>query len=162
MTTSVDTLTIFERLKNADLNEKAAKEITEIFKDLLEERVVSKKDLQEALAVTSAEMKVEIEKIRAVVEKTSAEIRAETKTEIEKIRAAVEKTGAETKTEIEKIRAETKREIEKTRADLDAKIEKTRSDLELKLETVKSDLIRWVAGMLIAQGAVIATLVKLL
>lgn len=30
------------------------------------------------------------------------------------------------------------------------------------LEAVKSDLIKWIAGMLIAQAAVVATLVKLL
>ena len=30
------------------------------------------------------------------------------------------------------------------------------------LEAVKSDLIKWIAGMLIAQAAIVATLVKLL
>lgn len=30
------------------------------------------------------------------------------------------------------------------------------------LEAIKSDLIKWIAGMLIAQAAVVATLVKLL
>ncbi len=34
--------------------------------------------------------------------------------------------------------------------------------LELKIEKAKSEIIKWVAGMLIAQGAIIATLVKLL
>ncbi|MEW6489703.1 MAG: DUF1640 domain-containing protein [Thermodesulfobacteriota bacterium] len=34
--------------------------------------------------------------------------------------------------------------------------------LELKIETVKAETIRWVAGLLLAQAALIATLVKLL
>ncbi|MBF0119414.1 MAG: hypothetical protein HQK79_11305 [Desulfobacterales bacterium] len=35
-------------------------------------------------------------------------------------------------------------------------------DLEVKIEISKSETIKWVAGMLVAQAALIATLVKLL
>lgn len=35
-------------------------------------------------------------------------------------------------------------------------------DVEAKIEAAKGDIIKWVAGLLIAQAAVIATLVKLL
>ena len=35
----------------------------------------------------------------------------------------------------------------------------TKADLELKLAETKADLIKWVAGMLIAQSAIIAALV---
>jgi len=38
----------------------------------------------------------------------------------------------------------------------------TKDYLDARLEAAKSDLIKWIAGLLIAQGAVIATLVKLL
>ena len=38
----------------------------------------------------------------------------------------------------------------------------TKADLELKLAETKADLINWVAGMLVAQSAIIAALVKLL
>lgn len=34
--------------------------------------------------------------------------------------------------------------------------------LELKIEKAKSEIIKWVAGMLVVQGAIIAALVKLL
>jgi hypothetical protein len=34
--------------------------------------------------------------------------------------------------------------------------------LELKIETIKSETVKWVAGLLLAQAALIATLVKLL
>jgi len=37
----------------------------------------------------------------------------------------------------------------------------TRTHLDLALERTKSDLIKWIAGMLFAQAAVVATLVKL-
>jgi hypothetical protein len=35
------------------------------------------------------------------------------------------------------------------------------AQLTLKIETVKSDIIKWVAGLLIAQAALVATLLKL-
>ena len=38
----------------------------------------------------------------------------------------------------------------------------TKQYLDLRLQELKTDMIKWVAGMLVAQGAVIATLVKLL
>ena len=37
----------------------------------------------------------------------------------------------------------------------------TRQYLDLRLQEVKSDMIKWVAGMLVAQSALIAALVKL-
>ena len=49
----------------------------------------------------------------------------------------------------------TKRDLREMELRLDAKIDKATSDL-------KVDLIKWVTGALIAQAAVIATLVKLL
>lgn len=38
----------------------------------------------------------------------------------------------------------------------------TRDYLDARLESVKSDMIKWIAGLLLAQAALIATLVKLL
>lgn len=33
--------------------------------------------------------------------------------------------------------------------------------MEIKIESVKSDLVKWVAGLLIAQAALVAALLKL-
>lgn len=38
----------------------------------------------------------------------------------------------------------------------------TRDYLDARLESLKADLLKWIAGMLMAQIAVVATLVKLL
>jgi hypothetical protein len=81
----IDTLKIYERLKAADLPEKASKEIAEVFRETIEERLATKQDLKE---------------------------------------------------------------LEKR--------------IELKISEAKVDLIKWVAGLLVAQAAVIAALVKLL
>ncbi len=38
----------------------------------------------------------------------------------------------------------------------------TKSDLKEELAKTKAEIIKWVAGMLVAQAAIVATLVKLL
>jgi hypothetical protein len=84
-TCAVDTLAIFQRLKNASLQEEAASEIASVLKDVVESNTVNLSNL-----------------------------------------------------------------------------EQVKSDLELKIEQTKTDLVRWVAGLMIAQAAVIVALIKLL
>jgi len=64
MTAIVDTLKIYERLKNADINEQAAKEIAEVFREVVDEQLVTKKDLEESLAKTKTELQLSIEKAK--------------------------------------------------------------------------------------------------
>lgn len=85
MGTMVDTLKIYERLRSADLNDKAAKEIAEVFKETIDEQLATKTDL-------------------AIL----------------------------------------------------------KSELETTISKTKAEIIKWVAGMLVAQAAIVATLVKLL
>ena len=47
-------------------------------------------------------------------------------------------------------------------ADIKLGIERVRSDLEVKIADVKTDTIKWVAGLLIAQGAAIVAVIRLL
>lgn len=44
---AIDTLKIYERLKNADLNEKAAREIAEVLQETIESNLATKRDLKE-------------------------------------------------------------------------------------------------------------------
>ena len=84
MANPIDTLTIYQRLKSAHLEEEAAREIADVFRDVIESNLVSKTDL-----------------------------------------------------------------------------EATKVDLEKVIERTRADIIKWVAGMLVAQAAIVATLVKL-
>ena len=52
--------------------------------------------------------------------------------------------------------------IESVRSELKKDIESVRSELKKDIAESKADTIKWVAGMLVAQAALIATLVKLL
>jgi hypothetical protein len=49
-----------------------------------------------------------------------------------------------------------------TKIDLNLALEQMKSDLYIALERTKSDLIKWVAGLMIAQVGVIIALIKLM
>src|SRR5579885_3613419 len=70
-----------------------------------------------------------------------------------------------TKADIEQLRLE----IEKVRSDLTLEIGQARSDLEqkiaaveLRLSETKADIVKWVAGLLVAQGAAVVALIGFL
>lgn len=60
MTTVIDTLRIYERLKAANLNEEASKEIAEVFREAIDEQLVTRQYLDHALEMTKAELKYEL------------------------------------------------------------------------------------------------------
>ncbi|MBF0339121.1 MAG: DUF1640 domain-containing protein [Nitrospirae bacterium] len=60
MDTNIDTLKIYERLKNAGIDKKAAKEIAEVLKDSRDDTLVTRKDLDDALAKLKAEITADI------------------------------------------------------------------------------------------------------
>ncbi|MBW1716891.1 MAG: DUF1640 domain-containing protein [Deltaproteobacteria bacterium] len=74
---------------------------------------------------------------------------------IETVRAQLEKS-------IETLRAELEKSIETLRSELKKDIEVLRSEVKTQIAESKVSTIKWVAGMLVAQAGLIATLVKLL
>jgi hypothetical protein len=52
-------------------------------------------------------------------------------------------------------------EIEKVNSGLQLEIDKVHSNLQLEIEKVKSELVRWMAGLLIAQGGVIIAAIRI-
>ena len=74
---------------------------------------------------------------------------------------------------IESVRGELEKYIESVRGELEIKIESLRTELKKDIEVLRTEVkteiaesktgtIKWVAGMLVAQAALIATLVKFL
>jgi uncharacterized protein with gpF-like domain len=133
MLPAIDTLNIYNRLKSAGLPEASAKEIAEVFRETIEENLATTTDLK----TTESNLTKYIESVRAELKKDIESVRAELKKDIESVRAELK---AELKKNVELVRAELRKEIAES----------------------KASTIRWVAGMLIAQAALIATLVKLL
>ena len=60
------------------------------------------------------------------------------------------------------MRKETQQGIESLRKETDVKLAELNVSVVKEIATAKAETIKWVAGMLVAQGAVVATLVKLL
>src|SRR5579883_2830656 len=66
-----------------------------------------------------------------------------------------------TKADIEELRLEigqVRLEIEKVRSDLEQKI----AAVDLRLSETKADIVKWVAGLLVAQGAAVVALIRFL
>lgn len=118
---SIDTLQFYERLKKTNLEESAAREIAEMFRETSEG--------------VSAELATRRE-IESIIQKEIEVLRSEFKKGMEVLRGEFQKGMGILRKEIEVVRKEI---------------------AESKTETIK-----WVAGMLVAQAIVVATLVKLL
>ncbi|HOF04808.1 MAG TPA: hypothetical protein PLH54_04235 [Syntrophales bacterium] len=69
---------------------------------------------------------------------------------------------AEALREIIEERLTTKQDLKDLEMSLTLKIEGLRGDLIAEMANIKAETIKWVAGLLVAQAAVIAALVKLL
>ena len=83
---------------------------------------------------------------------------AEIKADIAEIKADMEALRQETKADIEALRQETKAGIEALRQETKLEIAKVGT----RMEAIKSELLKWMIGLLIAQGGLIVALVKLL
>ena len=64
--------------------------------------------------------------------------------------------------DIAELGKETQQSIESLRKETDVKLAELNVSLVKEIATTKAKTIKWVAGKLVAQGAVVATLVKLL
>ena len=72
MAGEIDTLTIYQRLKSANIKDEAAKEIAEVFKDVTESNLASKTDiafLHKEIELVRSDLKKEIELVRSDLQK---------------------------------------------------------------------------------------------
>jgi hypothetical protein len=58
MQAQVDTLNIYNRLKSVKMDDKQAREIAAIFNEIIEQNLVTKRDLREALSETRSDLKI--------------------------------------------------------------------------------------------------------
>ena len=131
-----DTFDYAKKLQRAGLTEEQASVHVEALRTLVEHDLATKQDI-------------------ANVQRDIAELRKETRQSIESLRK-------ETQQSIESLRKETQQGIESLRKETDVKLAELNVSLVKEIATAKAETIKWVAGMLVAQGAVVATLVKLL
>jgi len=65
MLVAIDSLEIYKRLKSAKLNDKAAREIAAVFKDIVESELATKRDIKEL--ETKFELKMEQMKNQMII-----------------------------------------------------------------------------------------------
>ena len=53
---TIDTLAVYQRLKNASLQDEAAREIAELLKDVVEKKIVKRGDLEEVKSALTLEI----------------------------------------------------------------------------------------------------------
>ena len=140
MPLAIDTLDIYRRLKSTGLAEESAREITEIFRETVEENLASKNDLK----TTESNLTKDIKTIESNLTK-----------DIKTIESNLTKY-------IKTIESNLTKYIKTIESNLTKDIESIRNELKKDIAESKADTIKWVAGMLVAQAALIATLVKLL
>ncbi len=157
----IDPLKIYQRLKAAKVDEKAAEEIAAIFGDVLDTQLATKKDIaviqqdilliRKDIANLQSETKKDIEILRNETKNNIEQLRNETKNNIEQLRN-------ETKSDIELLRSETKSNIALVHKD----IKELETKLEAKIESSKAEMLKWTIGLIVAQTGIILTFFKLL
>ena len=150
----VDTLNIYNRLKSTGLSEESAGTIAEIFREAIEENLANKGDLK----TTESNLTKYIESVRKDLKTTESDL---TKY-IESVRKDLKTTESNLTKYIESVRTELKKDMEVLRTELKKDMEVLRAEIKTEIAESRASTIKWVAGMLVAQTALIATLVKLL
>ena len=98
-----------------------------------------------------------IEALRTLIEHDLA-----TKQDIATVQRDIAELRKDTQQSIKSLRKETQQGIESLRKETNFKMAELKVSLVKEIATAKAETIKWVAGMLVAQGAVVPTLVKLL
>jgi len=182
-----DTLTYANELQKVGFTGKQAEVQAKTLKRIIDSNLATKQDilmLQKDIAETKGDLQKEISETKAALQKDIAETKSDLQKEISETKAALQKDIAETKGDLQKEISETKaalqkdieknaqiakqdilmlqKDIAETKGDLQKEIAETKGDLQKEIAETKAGIIKWVAGMLLAQSAVVATLVKLL
>ena len=113
------------------------------------------------VGVSKEQAKVQAETLKEIIDDNLAtkrdleEVKTELKRDIEFLRIELKK-------DIETLRIEGKKDIEMLRVEGKKDLETTKSELALQIHKEVTAIIKWVAGLFIAQTGIIAALFKLL
>lgn len=135
-----DTHGFVKRLVGAGMPEQQAEILAEEHARLLNERLATKLDLEQQTALLRRDL-------------------AETKAELQRDLA---ETKAELQRDLAEMKAELQHEIAKLRVELQRDMAELKADLQRQMGDTKAETLKWVAGMMVAQAAVIVALFRLL
>ncbi len=120
-------------------------------------------DTLRAYEILRAKGRFEEEPAKAVVEAVSTLLMPSfadlaTKSDLAAVKADIEQLRLATKTDIEQLRLATKSDLAEVKAD----IEQLRLATKADLSQTKVELVKWMVGLLLAQGALMISLLKVL
>lgn len=145
-----DTHGFVKRLVGAGMPEQQAEILADEHARLLNERLANKVDLEHQTAL---------------LQRDTAEAKQELQRDLAETRTRLERDLAETKAELQHeiatLKVELQRELAETKADLQRQIAETKADLQRQIGDTKVETIKWVAGLMIAQAAVIVAILRL-
>lgn len=160
MTSVID---LYEQLSSAPDDRARARVIAEAFEQM-EQRYPEVTDLATGAALRESELRLqkEIEQLRA----ETREMEGRLQQEIEKLRGDVfreiEQLRGDMSREIEQLRGDVSREIEQLRGDVSREIAQLRGETQVRMAELRGDMgsmkveiIKWTAGLLLAQATLI-------
>ncbi len=139
----LDTFDYARKLQKVGFSEEQAAVQVEALRTLVEHDLATKQDI-------------------ANVQRDIAEIYKEVETLRKETQQSIEALRKETQQSIEALRKETQQSIEALRKETQLGQTQIVADLRKDIALSKAETLKWIAGMLIAQSAVVASLVKLL
>ena len=149
-----DTHRFVKRLTECGFTERQAETLADEQVALLNGNLATKADI----AKVEAALKADIAKVEAALKADIAKVEAALKADIARVEGDLAKVEAALKADITKVEGALKADIARVEGALKADIAK----VEGKIEASRSDLLKWMVGALIAQGALVVALVKLL
>ena len=157
-----DTLKLARKLEAAGFEHKQAADTAEALAEAMTTaEIATKADIREAQAATKAditEVKADIREAQAATKADIAEVKTATMAAIAEVKTALRESEHRQAAENVAMRAALRESELRLEAKLEAKIGEVRTEIR----EGKIDILKWGAGLLLAQAAIIATLVKLL
>jgi hypothetical protein len=148
MATMSSSIAFYEQLLAAENDRERARIIAEGF-ERLEDRYPELRDLATATQLTETRLQLE------------SQIKIEVETCRSELKGDIEACRSELKGDIETCRSELKGDIEACRSELRGEVGELRADMHERFALHHASTVRWMAGLLVGQTAVILSILHL-
>ncbi|HHP7242949.1 MAG TPA: hypothetical protein ACFCUD_14835 [Cyclobacteriaceae bacterium] len=141
----IDTLSLSKELQEAGIRQNEADAIAHSMGKLMDSNLASReniKSLELKIEQTKADLQEKLRQLDVKIEETKADLQEK----LHQLDVKIEQTKAD---------------LQKDIIGIDVKIEQTKADLQKEIRIVSYGTVKWVAGMLIGQTALLFTLIKL-
>jgi len=170
---SIDTLLISKLLKQANFSEPQSEIIAELFKQNRDnsvgeeemEQKINNKNLanKDDLHLETKKIEAEIKRLELEIQKVKSDLVVEIKRVESDLTKEIKRVEFELTKEIKMVEFELTREIKRVESNLTLEIHKINIEIEkirTEVERSKVDIIKWVAGLMLAQTGLLFTLIK--